>query len=247
VLYARAVREAAQAAKPDGTVFFTRAGYSGSQRYTTGGFTGDQERSWDRRRGLPSVVTAMLSGSLSGWPYWGPDIAGFMAPTGIRAEKELWIRWVQLGALSPTMRDMLGDAPHPIDLDTDGETLAVFRAYARLHSALEPYLYRAAVLAHQRGLPILRPLFVDYPDEPATYRLDDEYLLGDQLLVAPVLRPGATRRRLYLPTGAWQEYWTGTLRHGPGWVEIDAPLHEIPMLVRGGAALHLPDPATLWI
>jgi alpha-glucosidase (family GH31 glycosyl hydrolase) len=103
------------------------------------------------------------------------------------------MRWVELGALSPTMRDMLGDAHQPVDIDTDGETLAVFRAYARLHTALEPYLYRFAVLAHERGLPILRPLFVDYPEEPETYGLEDQYLLGSDLLIAPVLEPGATR------------------------------------------------------
>jgi sulfoquinovosidase len=166
-------------------------------------FPGDQVRSWDRQQGLPSVTGAMLNGGLSGWPYWGPDIAGFLdsvntAPDEppatrlqrISEEKELWMRWVQLGALSPTTRDMLGMQRDPVGLWTDDETLALFRAYARLHRARQPYLYRYAEIAHQRGLPILRPLFLNYPAEAVTYTLEDQYLIGDDLLVAPILEPG---------------------------------------------------------
>ena len=174
VLYQRAAYLAGQAVKPGRVVFLARAGYSGSQPYTTGRFTGDQVRSWNRQNGLPSVLPAMLNGSLSGWPYWGPDIAGFSdaaradgqessqeRANRIAAEKELWMRWVQLGALSPTMRDMYGMQRDPVDLWTDGETLALFRAYARLHRALQPYLYHYAQVAHESGLPILRPLFLN--------------------------------------------------------------------------------------
>jgi alpha-D-xyloside xylohydrolase len=253
VFYHRAAHRAGQAAKPQDVVFLARAGYSGSQRYTTGRFTGDQERSWDAQRGLPSVLAGMLNGSLSGWPYWGLDIGGFYEPGPLPAdesaaarahrlgaEKELWIRWVQLGALSPTMRDMLGAQTDPVTLWTDEETLEVFRLYARLHTALKPYLYHYASLAHTRGLPILRPLFFNYPDDSVTYTLHDEYLVGDDLLVAPVLAPGQTARTLYLPTGAWCHYWTGNLYTGPGWVTAPAPLHQIPLFLRAGATLQLP-------
>lgn len=258
VLYHRATHQAAQAAKPGDAVFFARGGYSGSQPYTTARFTGDQDRSWDRHEGLPAIVTAMLGGGLSGWPYWGPDIAGFFnrgekrdddapeqRPERRRAEKELWMRWVQVGALSPTMREMCGAMRDPITLWTDAETLALFRGYARLHTALVPYLYRHAEVAHARGLPIVRPLFVDYPAEPATYAVDDQYLLGDDLLVAPVLRPGEAERRCYLPAGGWRDYWTGQTHHGPGWTTVPAPVERIPLFVREGAVLDLPAPDTL--
>jgi alpha-D-xyloside xylohydrolase len=257
-LYNRAAYQAGQSIKPDDFVFFARSGYSGSQAYTTGRFTGDQVRSWDAQKGLPSVIPGMLNGGLSGWPYWGPDIGGFFenGPVDhnetadaraqrLEAEKELWIRWVQLGALSPTMRDMLGSQTDPVGLWTDDETLAVFRAYARLHTALKPYLYHYARIAHERGLPILRPLFLNYPAEPETYALSDEYLLGDDLLVAPVLQPGQTERRVYLPTGQWRDYWTGNIHTGPGWTTVPAPLHHIPLFVREGSALPLPVPAEL--
>ncbi len=256
VLYLRAAHEAGQAAKPGDVVFLARAGYSGSQPYTTGRFTCDQVRSWDPARGLPAALRMMLSGSLSGWPYWGPDIAGFFdggwalgSPDEQvwrrQAEKELWFRWVQLGALSPTMRDMLGAQRDPVGLWTDGETLAVFRAYARLHTALVPYLFQYAELAHRQGVPLLRPLFLNYPAEAAAYTLDDQYLLGDDVLVAPVLQPDQTRRRLYLPTGWWLEYWTGVRYRGPGWVTVPAPLHHIPLFLRDGTSLDLPPPREL--
>jgi alpha-glucosidase (family GH31 glycosyl hydrolase) len=259
MLYTQAAHMAGQAAKPGDFVFFARSGYSGSQPYTTGRFTCDQVRSWDTHRGLPSVIPAMLNGGLSGWPYWGPDIAGFFDETvivqpespsaraqRIEAEKELWIRWAQLGALSPTMRDMLGSQRDPVGLWTDDETLAGFRAYARLHTALKPYLYHYAQVASQRGLPIVRPLFLNYPDEAETYTLEDEYLLGDNLLVAPVIWPGRTARTVYLPTDVWRDYWSGDVHVGPGWVTIAAPLHHIPLFIREGTALYLPTPSDLF-
>jgi len=247
VEYAHAVRQAAEEVKPGQTVFFARSGYLGAQSASTGRFTGDQERSWHPERGLPSVVRAMISGSLSGWPYWGPDIAGFTtAPDTVRDEKELWIRWAQLGALSPVMRDMLGAQRHAVDALTDAETLAVFRAYARLHTALMPYLHRQARAAHERGLPIIRPLFLEHPDDPDTLDIDDQYLLGPDVLVAPVLRPQHARRRLYLPRGRWTDYWTGRTITGARWVTLPAPRHRIPLLIRADSELRLPAPRTLW-
>jgi len=248
VWYVDTVRRAAQQAKPNGTVFFSRAGYLGTQATTTGRFTGDQERSWDASRGLPSALRAMLSGSLSGWPYWGPDIAGFTsAPDSVADETELWTRWAQLGALSPVMRDMLGDqARGTIDALSSAETLAVFRAYARLHTALGPYLHRLARIAHERGLPIVRPLFLEHPNDARAAGIEDQYLLGPEVLVAPVLRPGVTERRVYLPAGRWTDYWTGRRLRGGRWITAEAPRQIIPLFVRTGADVALPSPVSLW-
>jgi alpha-D-xyloside xylohydrolase len=240
VLYARAVREAAQAAKPDDTVFFARSAFTGSEQYLTGGFTGDQERSWDAQKGLPSVVSALLSASISGLPYWGPDIAGFIDGPPLADEKELWIRWLELGALTPTMRDMLGAEHAPVDLWTDQDSLRLFGFYARLHTALIPYLYRHAEIAHERGLPIMRPLFLDFPHEAVTYRLESEYLLGDDVLVAPVTRPAVRGRLMYLPSGSWRDAWTGRVQAGPSWVVVNAPVEQVPLFERMGTGLDLP-------
>jgi alpha-glucosidase (family GH31 glycosyl hydrolase) len=249
LLYHKAAFEAGEAVKPGDFVFFARAGYSGSQPYTTGRFTGDQVRSWSHRVGLSSVIPAVLNGSLSGWPYWGPDIAGFFQ--GKRAlddpdEKELWIRWLQLGALMPTMRDMYGAMDgDPVDLWSDDETLDLFRTYAELHTALKPYLYRYAKIAHAEGLPIVRPLFLNHPDDAETYVLEDEYLLGDDLLVAPVLEPGQRERSVYLPAGRWRHYWTGDLHEGPDRVTVPAPLHQVPLFLLDGSNMDVPPPDDL--
>jgi len=246
-LYVRAVRRAAQAVRPGDTVFFARAGAIGSQSATTGRFTGDQQRSWDPGRGLPSVLGAMINGSLSGWPYWGPDIAGFTtAPDEVTDERELWLRWLQLGALSPVMRDMLGSQRHAVDALSDRVTVTAFRAYARLHTALAPYLHRAARVAHRTGLPIVRPLFLEHPDDETTYDLDDQYLLGRRILVAPVLRSGARRRTLYLPDGTWRNYWTGRRHEGGRWITVAAPVTEIPLFVAPSLGDRLPAPESLW-
>jgi alpha-D-xyloside xylohydrolase len=186
----------------------------------------------------------VLNGSLSGWPYWGPDIAGFFhgKPAMDKpGEKELWIRWLQLGALMPTMRDMYGAMDgDPVNLWTDEETLDVFRTYAELHTALVPYLYRYAEIAHEEGLPIVRPLFLNYPDEAPTYTLEDQYMLGDDLLVAPVLEPDQSERSVYLPAGRWRYYWTDEVHTGGNRVTVPAPLRQIPLFVREGVDLGLP-------
>jgi hypothetical protein len=112
-----------------------------------------------------------------------------------------------------------------------------FRAHARLHTALAPYLYRYAVIAHGRGLPLVRPLFLNYPDDAATYGVEDQYLLGDDLLVAPVDDEGARTRTLYLPAGGWVDFWTGAIFDGGREVTADAPLDRIPVYVRAGAII----------
>jgi alpha-glucosidase (family GH31 glycosyl hydrolase) len=242
-LYSAAVRRAAQTVRPDDTVFFARAAAIGSQSESTGRFPGDQQRSWDPERGLPSVLQAMINGSLSGWSYWGPDIAGFTtAPDHVADERELWLRWLQLGALSPVMRDMLGSQRHAVDALTDHDTLAAFRAYARLHTALEPYLHRAATIAHRTGLPIIRPLFLEYPDDDVAYDVDDQYLLGTAVLVAPVLRSGARSRTLYLPKGVWRHYWTGHRYDGGRWITVAAPATQIPLFIAPALTSRLPAP-----
>lgn len=146
-----------------------------------------------------------------------------------------------VGALMPTMRDIYGAMDgDPVDIWTDAKTLSLFRTCAKLHTALKPYLYRYARIAHEEGLPIVRPLFLSYPDETQTYDLEDQYLLGDDILVAPVLVPGQTERSVYVPAERWHAYWSDTVHEGPGRLTVSAPLHQIPFFLREGAELDLP-------
>jgi len=244
VLYARAVRAVAQSVKPDATVFFARSGYTGSQSAVTGRFTGDQTRTWDARTGLGSVVAGMLNGSLSGWPYWGPDIGGFLDGSGAR-DTQLWNRWVELGALSPVMRDMLGAQADPIGVQTDPATLATFRGYALLHRALEPYLHQLALEAHTTGMPLVRPLWLTDPADPIAWSVTDEYMLGPDVVIAPVVTPSTTSCTVRLPAGQWRDYWSGATLAGPGWIRADAPVGHIPLYLRAGSGPTLPPPAAL--
>ncbi|MGI8770050.1 MAG: glycoside hydrolase family 31 protein [Acidobacteriaceae bacterium] len=241
LFYHRITYEIARAAKPD-VVEFVRSGYAGSQGYTRVVWGGDQFPNWTQDYGLPSVVRAGITAGLSGFGVWAPDIAD----NG--QSKELWTRWTEFGALTPIMRNHMWDKPeHAITLWYDPQTLDTFRSYAKLHVSLFPYLYTYAHEAATTGLPIMRHLMLEWPDDTKTYDADGEYLLGEKILVAPVLEEGASTRSLYLPRGTWTDYWTGNMMDGGRQVTVPAPLQHIPILIRAGSILPLikPDTQTL--
>jgi alpha-glucosidase (family GH31 glycosyl hydrolase) len=238
LFYHKVTYEVAHKADPD-VVEFSRSGAPGSQAFTTVLWGGDQRPDWSKHYGLPAVVTAGITAGLSGFDIWGPDILS----SG--TSKELWIRWMEFGALSPIMRDHLWDVPKfAVDLWFDPETIKEFRLYAGLHDSLSPYLYTFAQQASKSGLPIMRHLMLAWPDDPNTYTVEYEYLLGDRILVAPVIEQGAASRRLYLPKGSWVDYWNSQVLTGGHEVTIPAPLHEIPILIKAGAVIPLISPQT---
>lgn len=231
LFYHKITYEISRKAKPD-VVEFVRSGYAGSQGYTRVVWGGDQFPNWTQDYGLPSVLRGGITAGLSGFAVWGPDIAA----NG--HSKELWTRWTEFGALTPIMRNHLWDKPEDaVTLWYDAQTTDTFRRYARLHVSLFPYFYTYAQEAQKTGLPIMRHLMLESPNDPNTYGLDQEYFLGDRILVAPVLEPGASTRSLYLPNGYWSNYWTGQTIEGGREVTIPAPLEQIPMLVRSGSIL----------
>ena len=238
LFYHKITYEIARKAKPD-VVPFVRSGYAGSQGYTRVVWGGDQFPNWTEDYGLPSVVRAGITAGLSGFAVWGPDIAG----NGY--SKELWTRWVEFGALTPIMRNHRWDKPEgSVDLWYDGQTVETFRRYARLHVSLFPYFYTYANEAAKTGLPVMRDLLLESPDDQKTYDCTGEYLLGEKILVAPVLEQGASTRSLYLPQGSWVDYWTGKILEGGREVTVPAPLEHIPILVRAGSILPLISPET---
>ncbi len=238
LFYHKITYEIARKAKPD-VVEFVRSGYAGSQGYTRVVWGGDQFPNWTPDYGLPSVVPAGITAGLSGFAVWGPDIDG----NGF--SKELWIRWVEFGALTPIMRTHLWDKPYgAVDLWFDQQTIDNFRRYAQLHVSLFPYFYTYAHEAAKTGLPIMRHLILEFPDDPKTYDANEEYLLGEKILVAPVIEQGATTRSLYLPKGSWVDYWTGQIIEGGRRVTVPAPIGHIPILVRAGSIIPLISPET---
>jgi alpha-glucosidase (family GH31 glycosyl hydrolase) len=242
-LYHRSAAEVCRAAKPD-HAYFVRSGYIGSNQWAPAAWPADQHTDWSPDRGLPSIVPAALSVGICGTNTWGPDIGGFFDAydgSDIARSTELWIRWCQFGALTPLMRDHLGPkrmtTPDAIDLWSNEQTVATWRRYARLHNALVPYLYAYAREAHETGVPTMRHMVLHSPEFPEAQDQDYQYLLGRELLVAPVVEQGATTREVWFPPGTWYSFWDDREWTGPGYATVPAPIEQIPLFVRAGSVL----------
>lgn len=225
--YQRAVLDAFRLKAKLG-VTFARSGTTPCARNATF-WGGDQSSSWND---LPRVVRAGLSAALSGFPYWGHDIGGYAGtPT-----KTLYIRWLELGAFSPIMQ-LHGTTPRE-PWYYDDETVRIAKYYFDLRWRLRDYLLVAAKSAREDGVPMWRPLLYEFPDDPATYNIDDEFFLGDDLLVAPVVTE-FSERAVYLPGGEWVNVWTKEKIIGPKTIILRPRLAEIPVFVRAEDAAKL--------
>src|SRR3712207_5339860 len=170
---------------------------------------------------------------MSGFPFYAHDIGGFSGlPDG-----ELYVRWAQLGLLSSHARAHGTPPREPWAFGPEVE--AVVRRSVELRYRLLPYLWTLAVEAGRTSLPVVRPLLLEFPDDPGAVGVDDQYLLGDRLLVAPVLEEGARARRVYLPPGAWVDRATGEPVAGGRHLVFDAPLDTVPLFHRGDTVLPL--------
>lgn len=254
-LMCRATADAFARYKPEERPFIlTRAGYAGIQRLAAV-WTGDNDSSWDH---LAVSIPMLLNMGLSGIAFVGADVGGFQG----NADPELFARWMQAAALTPFMRGhtALGTRDHePWSFGPRVERIACDAI--RLRYSLLPYLYACFVEAHRTGLPVMRPLVLEFFDDPRCRRIWDQFMCGDALLVAPVLQPATERRLVYLPRGEWYELADGEhLRHerrldsrqlderlsGERDVVVDTPLERLPVYVRAGTVLarRLPQPST---
>jgi alpha-glucosidase len=245
LLYARAAWQSASSVRPDGDfVLLLRSGAIGAQRYQSGQWNGDAVMHWQGPDGLQSMVPAGVSFGLSGFPYWHAEVAGYVqADLSHDQERELWLRWLQLAAWTSLLRDHLGDHQRaPIDVWLDEGTVEAFSFAARVHASLLPYLYSLAVEASQTGMPLLRHMALEAPDDPRAWSEDQSFFLGPTFLVAPVVEAGASQRTLYLPPGEWVDYWRGTVYEGGREVTVPAPLDSRsgpPVFARAGAIVPL--------
>ena len=231
LLYNGAVYEATRAARGIGLIW-GRSGWAGSQRYPAQ-WGGDPATT---PAGFAGCLRGGLNWALSAPGAWSHDIGGFYGPPPTPG---LYIRWAQCGLLSPLAR-IHGTTPRE-PWHFGDEALRIFRDYTNLRYHLLPYLYSVAEVAHQRGLPMLRPLVLEFPHDHAASEIDDQYLLGGALLVAPVFSESAeaTVRPLYLPAcdEGWLDFWTGEQLSGGQWVKYHAPLDHLPLFLRGGKLL----------
>jgi alpha-glucosidase (family GH31 glycosyl hydrolase) len=204
------------------------------QRFGASTWSGDINNDFPT---LEAQVPLGLNTGLSGVPYWGTDVGGFFHSVPLTAE--LYARWFQFGAFTPIFRSHGWVWREHVPWAHGPGIEAICRRYAELRYQLLPYTYTLARQAHERGLPLMRPLVLNYPDDPRAWTLDHQYLWGDELLVAPVTREGAITWPVYVPRGTWFDFWTGARHQGPAGVTVEAPLDRLPLLVRGGAILPL--------
>lgn len=228
--------EALQEVNDDQFTLMPRAGCAGSQSYSPAKWPGDMRPDFNSRSGLPAVITAAQCMSMSGFAFWGSDTGGF-EPGG--PDKKTFIRWSQFSCFTPVM-ELGGDDIHqPWHPRFAPEGLDIYRYYATLHTELLPYTYTYAVTASTTGLPIIRPLFLEYPSDKTARSRDYQCLYGQNILVAPVHTEEDRLESLYLPAGEWIDYWDWSSRiAGPKtFTNLEVPLERIPIYLRNGAII----------
>jgi alpha-glucosidase len=230
-LMARAAREGLLSLKPDERPFvITRAGYAGLQRHAMQ-WTGDNSSWWEH---LWMSMPQLQNLALSGVAWAGVDIGGFGGDTN----GELLARWYEFGIFQPYCRNHTTLGTRHQEPWVFGESYeSVCRKMVKLRQRLLPYLYTLFEECNRTGAPILRPLLFEYPADETTYTADDEFLLGDALLVAPITRPGVEHRHVYLPEGTWFHYWSGEHFEGPVHILAHAPLGEPALYVKANCAI----------
>ncbi len=231
VLWAELNRDAIAEAGAEDVFFFTRAGFTGTAAASPMLWTGDQHVDWSGDDGLPSVIPAMLSLAMSGCGISHSDAGGYTTVMHMTRSKELLLRWEEMNAFSPLYRFHEGNQPtRNAQFGDDGELLSQMSRTSRWHAALKPYLLTLERELAAAGTPLVRPLFYHY-DESAAYTEQTEYLLGRDVLAAPVLEEGRTSRSVYLPEDDWVHIFTGEM-FGGGVQTIDAPIGRPPVFLR---------------
>ncbi len=236
-----------------------RNAYAGMQRYASFLWSGDVYSTWET---LKTHVPIALNTALSGIPYWGTDIGGFVPTPEFTAE--LYLRWFEFGAFCPLFRCHgrtwklrlpwgwnTGD-PGPVEIRNyngaaipdssqlhDARVEPICRKYLELRYRMLPYLYSAVHECATTGMPIMRALWLHFPDDPKAVECSDQFLWGRNILVAPVVEKGATARRVYLPRGAWCDFWTHERVEGGREISRPVDLETIPLYVREGSILPL--------
>jgi len=236
-----------------------RNGYAGMQRYGSFLWSGDVYSTWET---LKTHIPIALNTALSGIPYWGTDIGGFVPTAEFTAE--LYLRWFQFGAFCPLFRCHgrtwklrlpwgwnTGD-PGPVEIHNyngaaipdasqlhDALVEPICRKYLELRYCMLPYLYSMVYECATTGMPVMRALWLHFPDDPKAVARSDEYLWGRSVLVAPVVEKGAMTRQVYLPRGSWYDFWTGELVDGGRETSRPVDLETTPLYVRAGSILPL--------
>lgn len=228
--------------REDELVFFNRSGYTRSPRYSTLFWLGDQMVTWDEHDGIKTAVTGMLTAGLSGYSLEHSDIGGYTAidsfPLKYHRSKELLRRWTELAAFTPVFRTHEGNRPEVNhQIYSDRESLRHFSRLAKVYAAWAPYRKELIQEAAETGLPVVRHPFIHYPDDPEVYELKEQFMVGSEFMVDPVLDKGAEQVEVYLPAGRWVHLWSGEVHGSDEGVRIvvKAPIGEPAVFYREGS------------
>jgi alpha-D-xyloside xylohydrolase len=268
LLNSMAVYEGQRKAAPDQRVFIlTRSGFGGQQRYAAASWSGDITSTWTA---MKKQIAAGLGCSISGLPYWTMDCGGFSVPARFNSRnasaeakdewRELNARWFEFAAFVPLLR-VHGESPYREMWEFGGERSEAYQAmlkFDRLRYRLLPYIYSLAGDVTQRGGTFMRPLAMDFPDDARARDLADQYLFGAAFLVSPITTYKTRSRQVYLPAGAWYDFWSGTPAAGGQSIDAPAPYDAMPLHIRAGSIIPLgpelqytgeksPDPLTLLV
>jgi alpha-D-xyloside xylohydrolase len=260
VKYAQAFYDGMRAEGQENVINLLRCAWAGSQRYGALVWSGDIDTTFLTFR---RQLAAGLNVGIAGIPWWTTDIGGFHGgDPDDPAYRELLIRWFQWGAFCPVFRlhgfridtSRTYSPTHPAGESSDDvfsggpnevwsygeEAYGILTTYLRMRERLKPYIARIMKAAHEKGTPVMRPLFYDFPADERAWQVEDEYMFGPDVLVAPIMYPGMRKRTVYLPAGAkWKNAETGQRHEGRETIEADAPLHLIPLFLRDNAELPL--------
>lgn len=208
----------------------TRAAYAGTQKYSTV-WTGDNQSLWEHLR---MAVPMLLNLGMSGISFCGTDVGGF----GFDCTGELLSRWVQVGCFTPLFRNHSSIQTRDQEpWAFDEETLNINRKYIKLRYKLLPYIYDLMWKGESTGLPVMRPLVMHYEHDSNVYEINDEFMFGENILVAPVVEQGKKVRTVYLPEGRWIDYWTKEVIEGGRYIIKEAPLDTCPIYIKAGSII----------
>ena len=238
-LFAKVSYDTVQSVRGNDFLNYPRAGYAGTQQwavFSAGDIPGKDITGKPTDLGLRTAILAVQHDAFNGFPFWGSDTGGYEQ----FGDREVFARWIEFSTFCPIM-EIGGTGTHapwdmPTDPNDDQEMIDIYRQYVTLHHALVPYTYRHAQEANRSGRPIAKPLVFDYQDDPRVQDLWQEYLYGDDIIVAPVWQVGQRTQHVYLPAGSWVDYWDRSrILAGPLELDEPAPLDRIPIFVREGA------------
>lgn len=250
LMHERGFYEGMKAAGAESVINLCRSAWAGSQRYGAAVWSGDIQSDWQTLR---SQIAAGLNMGMSGIPWWTTDIGGFHGGDINDPDfRELLVRWFQFGVFSPICRLHGNREPRPESHLVSGadnevwsygeEVYEILRRLLFLRERIRPYVQEQMRIAAEYGIPPMRGIFFDYPEDEGSYSVVDQFLFGKDIIVAPVTELGARSRSVYVPQeGGWRDGWTGAALPAGRWIDMEAPLDRMPVLLREGAAVTLDD------